>query len=379
MLLLYINVLLTYSFITIYVPLLYSFSLAYQFLIHNIVRDLYPPLFSDSFHLVSSIMFFLFLFYIFVSNAFILISFVFLTTGSLPCFSLYVKIYFSFFYFYSFFTCFYLSVVVYLYHLKKGRRFYMFKKFLALITLTLIAVSALTGCGTASPQSNSEKTLIIGMNPNFPPFEFTQGKDYVGFDVDLSKAIAEKLGMKPEIKAMAFDGLIPALQSGQIDLIASGMDATPERREHVNFTQTYFKDGYTIVVRKDNDTIHSFDDLKDITVGAQMGTKAADYAKQYGAVVKEFNQNDQCWMELESHTCDAVVVNRVVALYFLNQGGNKAFKTVGEPILSAGVSMATTKENSELTAKVDKALDELKADGTYATLYKKWFGTEPTD
>ena len=231
----------------------------------------------------------------------------------------------------------------------------MFKKFLALITLTLIAVSALTGCGTSSPQSNSEKTLIIGMNPNFPPFELTQGEDYVGFDVDLSKAIAEKLGMKPEIKAMAFDGLIPALQSGQIDLIASGMDATPERREHVNFTQTYFKDGYTIVVRKDNDTIHSFDDLKNITVGAQMGTKAADYAKQYG------------------------VVNRVVALYFLNQGGNKAFKTVGEPILSAGVSMATTKENSELTAKVDKALDELKADGTYATLYKKWFGTEPTD
>ena len=255
----------------------------------------------------------------------------------------------------------------------------MFKKFLALITLTLIAVSALTGCGTSSPQGNTEKTLIIGMNPNFPPFEFTQGEDYVGFDVDLSKAIAKKLGMKPEIKAMAFDGLIPALQSGQIDLIASGMDATPERREHVNFTQTYFKDGYTIVVRKDNDTIHSFDDLKDITVGAQMGTKAADYAKQYGAVVKEFNQNDQCWMELESHTCDSVVVNRVVALYFLNQGGNKAFKTVGEPILSAGVSMATTKENSELTAKVDKALDELKADGTYATLYKKWFGTEPTD
>lgn len=255
----------------------------------------------------------------------------------------------------------------------------MFKKFLALIALTFIAVSALTGCGTSSPQGNTEKTLIIGMNPNFPPFEFTQGEDYVGFDVDLSKAIAEKLGMKPEIKAMAFDGLIPALQSGQIDLIASGMDATPERREHVNFTQIYFKDGYTIVVRKDNDTIHSFDDLKDITVGAQMGTKAADYAKQYGAVVKEFNQNDQCWMELESHTCDAVVVNRVVALYFLNQGGNKAFKTVGEPILSAGVSMATTKENSELTAKVDKALDELKADGTYATLYKKWFGTEPTD
>ena len=109
----------TYSFITINVPLLYSFSLAYQFLIHNIVRDLYPPLFSNSFHLVSFIMFFRFLFYIFVFNEFILISFVFLTISSPLHFSLYIEIYFSYFYFYSFFTCFYLSIVVYLYHLKE--------------------------------------------------------------------------------------------------------------------------------------------------------------------------------------------------------------------------------------------------------------------
>ena len=119
MLLLYINFLLAYLFITINVPLLYSFSLAYQFLIHNIVRDLYPPLFSDSFHLVSFIMFFRFLFYIFAFNEFILISFVFLTINSPLRFRFILKFFFHIFYFYSLFTCFYLSIVVYLYHLKE--------------------------------------------------------------------------------------------------------------------------------------------------------------------------------------------------------------------------------------------------------------------
>ena len=128
------------------------------------------------------------------------------------------------------------------------------------------------GCGSnSSTSSSSEKTLVVGTEPTFPPFEFTENEKDVGFDIDLAQAICDKLGYKMEVKNMGFDALIPALQSGQIDLIAAGMDATPERQEKVNFTDVYFKGGYSVVVRKDNTDITGFDSLSGKTVGAQGG------------------------------------------------------------------------------------------------------------
>lgn len=180
-----------------------------------------------------------------------------------------------------------------------------------------------------------------------------------------------------EVKNLGFDALIPALQSGQIDLIAAGMDATPERREQVSFTDVYFKGGYVVVVKNDNSTINGFDDLNGKTVAAQIGSKPADLAKEKGATVKEVDTNTQGWMELEAGTCDAVVIDNAVAMYYLQQGGSKELKMVGEPIISTGMSLAVSKDEPQLLEKVNNAMAELKSDGTYAELYKKWFGTEP--
>ena len=253
----------------------------------------------------------------------------------------------------------------------------MNKKILLFAAVFMTAAAILAGCGSQQEQKTAKDTLVIGMEPTFPPFEFTEGDTYVGFDIDYSKAIAEKMGKKAEIKSLGFDALIPALQSGQIDMIASGMDATPERKEQVNFTDIYFKGGYTVVVKKDNMTINGFDDLTGKTVGAQVGTKAVDYAQEHGAVVKQFDQNTQGWMELEAGTCDAVVIDNAVAMYYLQQGGSKELKMVGEPIISTGMSLAVSKDDPQLLEKVNNAMAELKSDGTYAELYKKWFGTEP--
>lgn len=254
----------------------------------------------------------------------------------------------------------------------------MNKKLIALALASITTVSALSGCGTTQEdRQNSKNTLVIGMEPTFPPFEFTKNDKYIGFDIDYASAIAEKMGMKPEVKSLGFDALIPALQSGQIDIIASGMDATPERKEQVNFTDVYFKGGYTVVVKKDNTTINGFDDLQGKTVGAQVGTKGVDYAQEHGATVKQYDSNSQGWMELEAGTCDAVVIDNAVAMYYLKQGGSDKLKMVGEPIISSGMSLAINKDNKDLQEKVNKAMADLKADGTYAKLYKKWFGTEP--
>ena len=194
----------------------------------------------------------------------------------------------------------------------------------------------------------------------------------------LKNAIGEKMGTKVEVKSLGFDALIPALRSGQIDMIASGMDATPERQKQVSFTEPYFQDGYSVVVRKDNTNINGFDDLKGRTVGSQVGTKGVDLATEAGATVKQYDANSQGWMELQSGTCDAVVINTSVALYYMKEGGDKDLKIVGDAKKAdAGIAMAVSKDKPELLEKVNKALADLKADGTYAKLYKKWFGVDP--
>lgn len=257
----------------------------------------------------------------------------------------------------------------------------MNKKYLSILAASVAAVSLFAGCGSDSADNkgaaSEEKVLIVGTEPTFPPFEFTEdGKD-VGFDIDLLQAVSDKIGYKMEIKNLGFDALIPALKSGQIDLIAAGMDATEERKKQVDFTDVYFSGGYTVVVRKDNTDITGYESLAGKTVGAQVGSRAAFYAKEHGATVKEFDTNSQGWMELEAGTCDAVSIDSAVAMYYLKQGGDKNLKLVGDLIKDRNVAMAVSKEKPELREKVNNALRELKADGTYAKLYKKWFGTEP--
>lgn len=258
----------------------------------------------------------------------------------------------------------------------------MKKKWITLAAVSLAAMTVLTGCGGSQGDSSKKAsdTLVIGMEPTFPPFEFTENDQYVGFDIDFAKAVADKLGMKAEVKSLGFDALIPALKSGQIDLIASGMDATPERAKQVSFTKPYFHDGYSVVVRKDNTTINGFQDLSGKNVCTQVGTKGVELGQQAGAVIKQVDANNQCWMELNSNNSDAVIINTSVAMYYLSHGGEKDLKLAGEPQMAPdGIAMAVSKDKPEMLEKVNKAIDELKADGTYAKLYKKWFGTEPKE
>ena len=219
--------------------------------------------------------------------------------------------------------------------------------------------------------------LTMATEATFPPYEYYDGDKIVGIDAEIAQAICDKLGYKMEVKNLGFDALIPALKSGQIDLIAAGMDATDERKKQIDFTDVYYQGGYTIVVPTGNTDITGYDSIAGKTVGAQVGSKAADYAREHGANVKEFDTNTQGWMELEAGTCDAVSIDKAVAQYYLQQGGKDKLKIVGEPITSRGVAMGISKDKPELSKQVNEALKEIKADGTYAKIYKKWFGEEP--
>lgn len=250
---------------------------------------------------------------------------------------------------------------------------------------TMLAIGAMAaalifaGCGSDNTSKNGIPPVIrVGSETTFPPFEFVQDDKYIGFDIDLAEAVIKQMGSKMEFKSMGFDALIPAVQSGQIDMIAAGMDATPERAEHVAFSDVYFdQNGFVIVTRKDNNSIKDWKDLEGKNVGAQVGTTSVELAQEAkAATVKQIDSNSQAFMELQAGTLDAVVLDQPVTMYYLNQGADKDLQIVGSPKKAPGMSLGLNKDNKEMVEAVNKALKEIKENGTYDKIYKKWFGEQ---
>ena len=179
-----------------------------------------------------------------------------------------------------------------------------------------------------------------------------------------------------EFRSMGFDALIQAVPSGDIDMIAAGIDKTPEREKALDFSDVYFdQGGFITVVRKDNSTIHNMDELAGKTVGVQIGTVPADMAKKIpNTTVKEMDSNSNIFMELKAGTIDGAIIDNAVAMYYLKQGADKDLQLVGEPTKAPGTVLGVKKGNTELQQAVNKALKELKEDGTYQKIYDKWFG-----
>lgn len=259
----------------------------------------------------------------------------------------------------------------------------MRKKTLVWLVLALFTVVlGVAGCGSEKKADNAgKKVLRVGAEMTFPPFEFQdeKSKDYVGFDMDLSRALAKEMGMELEIQSMGFDALIPALDSGTIDMIASGVSITPERQQKVAFSAPYYKSGLSILVKNENTTIKNFKDLEGKKIAVQIGTTSAEEARKIpGAVVREFNGVPETFMELKAGGVDAVVNDLPVNQYYLGQFEKKgdAFAKLATTELknAEDYGIAVAKKNTELAGKVNKALETLKANGEYDKLYQKWFG-----
>lgn len=258
----------------------------------------------------------------------------------------------------------------------------MSKKWLTFIVLALFVLTVgLAGCGgSQQAQPAAAKVLKVGAEATFPPFEFQdeQSKDYVGFDVDLMKAIGKQMGVEVQIVNTAFDGLIPALESGQIDVIASAMTITAERAQKVSFSNPYYKSGLSIVVKADNNDITAFKDLEGKRIAVQIGTTGAEAAKKItDAKVREFNSASEAYLELKAGGADAVVNDLPVNEFYLAKGGSKDAKLVGEVLSAEEYGVAVAKKNTELAGKINKALEDIKQNGEYAKIYEKWFGRKP--
>ena len=218
----------------------------------------------------------------------------------------------------------------------------------------------------------------VGMEPTFPPFDTTNEKgDLDGFDVDLMKAIAKDQGFKVEFKSLEFDGLITGLKSGNIDIVASGMWASDDRKKEVDFSDTYYESGLVVAVNANDNKIKSIDDLdKNSKVAAQIGTSSAELIQkmQKEGKIKEakiYNKVNDAVQDLQNGSVSALINDKPVTKEYMNKQKGK-IKIVGDPLNKENLGIGVQKGNKELLDKINKGLANLKKSGEFDKLLKKW-------
>lgn len=242
------------------------------------------------------------------------------------------------------------------------------KKFIVMTFLAVMAIS--TACYAAA-----EKVLRVGTEPTFAPFEFTDDKgQFVGFDMDLIRAMGKEAGYKVEIQNIGFDALIPSLQTNIIDCAASGMTITAERAKVVAFSNPYYTAGLLVMVQKSNNTIKGYADLKGKKIACQIGTTGENKSREAGGEsVVAYNTNTEACMELVNGGVDAVINDAPVVSFYLKTPAGKNCKTVGDILEAEEYGFAFNKNNTKLVKDMNKALATLKKNGEYDKLYAKWF------
>ncbi|SOD91679.1 glutamine ABC transporter substrate-binding protein GlnH [Caenispirillum bisanense] len=244
------------------------------------------------------------------------------------------------------------------------------KTILSLIGAAVLAVTATTA---------SAKDLIVATDTAFVPFEFKEGDTYVGFDIDLWDAVAKEIGVTYRLQPMDFAGIIPALQTGQVDVALAGITIKPERQEVIDFSDGYYDSGFLLMVPADSD-IAGPDDLKGKSLAVKTSTSASDYAEQHftGTELRKFPNIDNAYLELRAGGVDAAMHDTPNVLYYIAKAGGGQVKAVGAQMMAHQYGIGFPK-GSELTPKVNAALATLKADRRYDAIYEKWFGAKPAN
>ncbi|AZR72041.1 hypothetical protein BBF96_00700 [Anoxybacter fermentans] len=242
---------------------------------------------------------------------------------------------------------------------------------LSMLVLMLGVVVGLSGC------TSNKSVLKVGSDISYPPFEYVDEKtgEFMGFDIDLIRALGKEMGYEVEIINAAWEGIIPGLINGNYDLIISAMTITDERAQAVNFSDPYFTAGQVIVVRKDNEEIKEPADLKGKVVTVQIGTTGQFAAEKIEGIkeIKKFNTTPEALQELRNGSADAAVVDLAVGELYVKEHPDA--KIVGKPFTVEYYGIAVKKGNEKLLKEVNKALATLKANGKYDEIYEKWFSS----
>lgn len=244
---------------------------------------------------------------------------------------------------------------------------------------TMVGVMAIgfVGCGNT-------KKLVLGFDDTFVPMGFKdENGEVTGFDIELAKAVGEKLGKEIEFQPIDWSMKETELNSGNIDFIWNGYSVTDERREKVEFSKTYLNNRQIIITLADS-KIKTKADLKDAKVAAQNASSAVEAIEADGDIVSTFKNgkiitfdtNNEALMDLEAGRVDAVVADEILAKYYMNGRGIEKYNVISEDFGIEDYAVGMRKDDPAFVEKFNKAFDEVVADGTAAEISKKWFGED---
>ncbi len=258
------------------------------------------------------------------------------------------------------------------------------KKFAAVALLTLGAV--LAGCSrqepaavAAAPAAAAVTKIVVGLDDNFPPMGFRDDKNaLVGFDIDMAREAARRVGLEVDFKPIDWSAKEAELSGKRVDALWNGLTITEERKQNIAFTAPYMENHQIIVVPAGS-AIKTKADLAGKVVGAQEGSSAVDAVKKEDAVfkslkeLKTFGDNVTALMDLSTGRLEAVVVDEVVGRYYVAKKPDQ-YAVLEDNFGTEEYGVGVRKDDTELLAKLDKALTEMKGDGAAAKIAEQWFG-----
>jgi len=264
----------------------------------------------------------------------------------------------------------------------------MKKEMKAISMVLIISVVSLAVVLSGCTEEEKKNKIIVGTEALFPPFEYVdEDGEITGFDIEMVTAILTDLGYEVEIKDMAFQQLIGAVQTGIIDVIAAGMTITDERLEQISFSIPYYTSDQSVLVKSDSTiTITNYSDFADLTLGAQTGTTGALWVEEHlmnDTWLKEQNINYTLNITLDTYVSytdavqdlrigriDAVIIDNPVGNAFAEEGATKVIYVIST---NESFGLGVKKENTELLQKIDQALEDYMATEEWNNLVLKYF------
>ena len=239
--------------------------------------------------------------------------------------------------------------------------------------------AASTGAADQLANIQSSGKLVIALEGAWQPWSFHDASDtLVGYDVEVSAAIAEKLGVEPEYVESDWDSLFAGLDAGRFDIVCNGVEVTDERAKTYDFTTPYGYIHTALAVRKDNEDIKSFEDLKGKTTANSLASTYMELAESYGATVQGIDTLEETIQLLTAGRIDATL-NADVSFYdYLNVHPDADFKLVAQTEDASHVAIPVRKgdDSASLLEAINTAIEELHADGTLKALGEKYFGQD---
>jgi glutamine transport system substrate-binding protein len=257
------------------------------------------------------------------------------------------------------------------------------KSLKTVLTLAAVSTIALAGCGSSDTSSKDGlvgQTIAVAFDSDSPPFIASANGTLSGFDVDVMEEVAKRSGYTVEQKPLPFDGVLPSLLAGQAQVGAASISITDERKKVVDFSTPYFQTGIVLASRPDS-AVQRVEDLKGRSVATRTGSNNTMYMEQLPFAseiqIHQYNTTNEQITAVLSGVDDALANDGSILDYYIAKEGQGKLEVRGPLLTHDNYGYAVRKDRPEIKEAIDKSLLAMVADGTYAAIYRKYFGKDP--